>query len=161
MILLGGFEPSTRASPQQLSAHVGPCTWLSRHRGKECPMKRVCVFWEILQSCWLWREVMSAGASASGPNTVNVTLLSVTRICCCLCKVLESMNRDKTRNKTFQQVHAISGLSLSHFPATMALAFSSSSSNMILYKACVPGKDRHCYHYGPCPREDCLHIFCT
>ena len=95
------------------------------------------------------------------PNTVNVTLLSVTRICCCLCKVLESMNRDKTRNKTFQQVHAILGLSLSHFPATMALAFSSSSSNMILYKACVPGKDRHCYHYGPCPREDCLHIFCT
>lgn len=91
-------------------------------------------------------------------NKVNVTLLNVTRICCCLCKVLENKNRTKTGEKTFQQVHAILGLSVTFVPAPMTLALSSSSS-MILCKPCVPGKDIHCCHYGARTREDCLHIF--
>ncbi len=85
-------------------------------------------------------------------SEVNVTLLSVTSGRCCLCKV--------PKNSTFQQVHAISALSLSYVPAPMALAFSS-SSNMKLCKSCVPGKDSHCYHYVACTTEDCLHSFCT
>ncbi len=84
-------------------------------------------------------------------SEVSVTLLSVTRVCCCL-KVPE--------NNTFQQVKAISGLSLSDVPAPMTSVLSS-SSNMILCKSCVPGKDSHCYHYVACITEDCLHSFCT
>ncbi len=67
-------------------------------------------------------------------SQVNVTLWSVTSIRCCLCKVLENRNRNKTGKRTFQQVYAILGLSLSCVPAPTALAFSS-SSNMLLCKS--------------------------
>ena len=58
---------SAYASPLQLFARARLCSWLSKHRGKRCPLKRLCVCWESVESLSLWRQVNSAGASASAP----------------------------------------------------------------------------------------------
>ena len=45
MQLLGDY-----ASPLQLSARAKLCGWLSKHRGKRCPLKRLCACWETVES---------------------------------------------------------------------------------------------------------------